>query len=428
MSNIYKTSLISIFGIILLIALAAGAYYFYESKHAQSPTGTQPSSSAISSATATSSTPQQQTTAPATSSTAVPTTTYSPTATQSLPKNVVVTGGGSSFINPQMQAWINVFVNMHNDSNIVINYQSIGSGAGESKLLDGSLDFSGTDVPISNQSVSKLKAANASFLQIPIIAGATAIVYNVPEWNDSSCGPIKLTGEVLADIYMGKIIYWDDSRIKELQSAQCASQLPHKEIIGVHRSDGSGTTALFTTYLSMLSSEWNSTVGHGYTVQWPRDSMGFGLGAKGSEGVSATVKSTPYSLSYVEYGYAISLNLSMALLKNKYGNFVLPNTTTVSSALNSVDFSNIPKQGEYWGDYAAKLLNTGGQLSYPIVGTPIITLRLDIQPSKLQVLQAFLIWALTEGQKEKYIVQGYLPLPSQFAQVFVDQLKAINVK
>jgi len=347
--------------------------------------------------------------------------------TFAMPRNIIVIGGGSTFMNPQMQAWIQRFMDLYKDYSIVINYQSIGSGAGEAKLIDGAIDFAVTDVPISRTGFEKLKSRNIPFIQIPISLGGVAIVYNLPEWDANRCGPLRLSGEVLADIYLGKIVYWDDQKIKDIQIPECRDILPHKEIIGIHRADGSGTTYLFTAFLSIVNSDWNNTVGYGYTVEWPRDNIGYGIGAKGNEGIAAVIRSTPYSIGYVEYGYAIQLGLSMTAIRNRDGNYVLPNTTTIMSALQYINVTDIPRPDEYWGKYIFYILYREGEQTYPIVGTPVMTIRLNTDPNRLYVVKRFLMWILTEGQKEENIVSGYVPLPKTFTEKLLSSIEGILV-
>jgi len=214
-----------------------------------------------------------------------------PTTTATTPGRVYVVMGGATFVNPQMQAWIKKYMGSV-DASAVIEYQSIGSGAGEAKFIDRALDVGVSDVGISRVGYEKLVNSSRKFIQIPLIAGAVAITYNLPEWNEGVCGPLRLTGEVVADIYLGKIIYWNDDRIKSLQVERCRDLLPRKEIIGVHRSDGSGTTALFTTFLSKISREWFEKVGYGYTVDWPRDKLGLGEGGRGNEDLNPFEKTS----------------------------------------------------------------------------------------------------------------------------------------
>lgn len=339
---------------------------------------------------------------------------------------VYITGGGASFINPQMQAWIRVFMEKTGGL-ISVNYQSIGSGAGEAKWLEGALDFGASDVAISRTGYEKLMQSGRRFVQIPIIAGSVAVVYNLPGFSDAGCA-LRLTGEVIADIYLGKIIKWSDPRIAELQEAGCRELLPDKEIYGIHRSDGSGTTALFTMYLSLVSKEWNEKVGYGYTVNWPRDAMGLGEGAKGNEGVSAKVQGTPYSIGYVELAYAVQLRLPAAMLRNRDSNFVSPNTTTVMEALR-IAAKDLPGPQEFWGDLPLKYyLNREGGLSYPIVGTPVVFMYLDVSKDLARGLYEFFKWILTEGQRWEYIVEGFVPLPEELRTRALEYLELLRVE
>lgn len=329
-----------------------------------------------------------------------------------MPRNIIVTGGGSTFINPQMQAWIQKFVELYSSYGIIINYQPIGSGAGVAKLMDGALDFAITDVPLPRDTYLKLRNSSIPFIQIPIVVGAVAIVYNIPEWNKSGCGALRVSGDILADIYLGKIVYWNDPRIIDLQRVECRSVLMKvdRPIIAVHRADGSGTTALFTAFLSKISDEWRSKIGYGYTVVWPRDAIGYGVGGRGSENVAAIIKSTPYSIGYIEYGYALTLGMNIAMVRNKDGIYVEPNITTVKSALNLTG-EEIPKPTGDWEGFMLNIIFREGKLSYPIVGLPIAVIRTDISPPTLYVVKKFMEWILTDGQNSSNLIEGYLPLP-----------------
>jgi phosphate transport system substrate-binding protein len=332
---------------------------------------------------------------------------------------VTITGGGSTFVNVQMQAWAQKFRSVTNGL-VTVNYQSIGSGAGEAKWFDRSLDFGASDVPISNATYSRLVAAKADFIQIPIVAGSVVIIYNLPGWDENRCGPLRFSGDVIADIYLGKIIYWDDPRVRELQLDACRSLLPHEPIRAIHRSDGSGTTALFTLYLSDVSEEWRTRIGYGYTVEWPRDAIGYGEGGRGNEGVSAKVRGTAYSIGYVEYAYAIVNKLPTALLKNRDGNFVKPSPETVGEALKR-GAKSLPPPNSYWGDVPKSFINREGPNTYPIVGMVYIFIYKDIakNPDTAKALSAFLKWVLTEGQKPENIVEGYIPLPTELVRIAI---------
>lgn len=350
--------------------------------------------------------------------------TNTPTPTVAL--SIHITGGGASFINPQMQAWIRVFMEK-TGGRISVNYQSIGSGAGEAKWLEGALDFGASDIAISKTGYEKLKESGRKFIQVPIIAGSVAIVYNLPGFSEAKCA-LRLTGEIVADIYLGNIIKWSDSKIAGLQESRCRDLLPDKEIYGIHRSDGSGTTALFTMYLSQVSKEWAEKIGYGYTVTWPRDARGLGEGARGNEGVSSKVQNTPYSIGYVEVAYAIQLKLPVAMLRNRDGNFVYPNTTTVMETLR-VAAKDLPGPQEFWGDLPLKYyLNREGKLSYPIVGTPAVFMYLDISKDLAEGLREFFRWVLTEGQKWENIVEGFIPLPEEMRNRALQYLELLKSK
>ncbi len=351
-----------------------------------------------------------------------PPTSTSPTT----PTRTYVVMGGATFINPQMQAWIKKYMGSV-DASAVIEYQSIGSGAGEAKLVDKALDVGVSDVGISKVGYEKLVNSGRKFIQIPLIAGAVAVIYNIPEWDEGKCGPLKLTGEVLVDIYLGKIIYWNDDRIKSLQVEQCGDLLPRKEIVGIHRSDGSGTTALFTTFLSKVSREWLENVGYGYTVEWPRDKLGLGEGGKGNEGVTAKVQATKYSIGYVEVAYAIQQKLPVASIRNKDGNFVVPNTTTIAAAL-SVAAPELPQPEAFWGDLPMSYMYREGVNSYPIVGTPVAIIDLELDVHKLNTIKKFFRWVLTEGQRSGNVVEGFIPLPETLASKAVQYLDRIPSK
>jgi len=349
--------------------------------------------------------------------------TPTPTSTPTPSTKVYVIMGGATFPNPQIQTWIKKYMESV-DTSVVIEYQSIGSGAGEAKFIDKALDVGVSDVGISKTGYDKLVSSGRKFIQIPIIAGAVAIIYNIPEWNEGVCGPLRLTGEVIADIYLGKIIYWNDYRIKSLQVEKCRDLLPKKEIIGIHRSDGSGTTALFTMFLSKISKEWLEKVGYGYTVDWPRDKLGLGEGGRGNEGVTAKVKATPYSIGYVEVAYAIQQKLPVAAIRNKEGNFVLPNATTIAATLE-IAAPELPPPEAFWGDLPKSYMYREGVNSYPIVGTPVAIIDLELDKLKLDAIKRFFRWVLTEGQKPENVVEGFIPLPKAMADRALQYLDRI---
>lgn len=331
-------------------------------------------------------------------------------------KNVLIRGSGATFPESQIRAWITVFTK--NNPDVKVEYAGVGSGQGQSDFIEGINDFAGSDPPLKTEAWEKAVKKYGRVYQFPIIAGGVALVYNIPELPEDYV--LKISSEVLVNILLGKIRYWNDERIKEL-NREVADKLPHKEIIFVHRSDSSGTTKIFTTYLSKVSKEWKEKVGSGKLVEWPLANIGRAIGAKGNPGVAASIKNTPYSLGYVELAYA--KDLKVAALQNNDGYFILPNEETIKEALiNALKFIpeikdpavNLEKY-----DIIAKMLNPPGKNSYPIVSFShfIVKDSKNYSPEKAEALAKFIEWILTEGQKEEYIVDGYVPLPSEIAQI-----------
>lgn len=227
---------------------------------------------------------------------------------------------------------------------------------------------------------------------------------------------------------MGKIIKWSDPRIVELRENRCRDFLPDAEIFGIHRSDGSGTTALFTMYLSLVSREWAEKVGYGYTVTWPRDALGLGEGARGNEGVSTKVQATPNSIGYVELAYAVQLKLPVAMLRNRDDYFVYPKATTVVKALR-IAAKDLPGPREFWGDLLPKYyMDREGRLSYPVIGTPAVFMYLDLPKDLADGLYEFFKWVLTEGQKSENIVEGFVPLPEEIRIKALQYLELLKSK
>jgi len=335
--------------------------------------------------------------------------------------SATLTGGGSSAVNPQMQFWARIFRDNVTGGLITVNYQSIGSGAGQKGVVDGSLDFAGTDIPLTLENYNALKNKGRGFIQIPVIAVSMAVVYNIPEWDQAKCGPLRLSVEAIAEIYLGNLVYWDDPRIKDLQKPECQNLLPHKEIYGVHRSDGSGSTAIFTMYLAKAYPKWNETVGYGLVVDWPIDRTGRGLGGKGNEGVTAQVKNTKYSIGYVEPNYAEKENMPIAAVSNKDGQFVLPTKESVQEALKR-GAAYLPKPDEYWGSVPLEFIYQSGSNTYPAVGTVIVVIRTDLPREKLEALKQFFTWVLTEGQKDANVLPGYIPLPPEMTSKVIEYL------
>lgn len=333
-----------------------------------------------------------------------------------------------------MQYWIQTFYNI-TAGRIVVNYQAIGSGAGISGLLAGNLAFAAADVPLPE---NVYKQVRGQVVQFPAIVGSVVIIYNVPEIAYSKTKvALRLNGTILAEIYLGKIRQWCDPKIKAL-NPNLSNLLPCKDIIAVHRSDGSGTTAAFTLWLSKTLPEWNSTVGWGLSLQWPRDQIGLGMGAKGSEGVSQAVLNTPYSIGYVEYNYwwtnrdKYSAVGGAAEIYNSHdGKFYAPSEQAVqlgvSAGLQRVakKLGGFPKPDADWNPISVELSDPPA--GYPIVSFTYIILWKDYsqrgQEQVVPLLKEFFTWVLTEGQKPNNILTGYIPLPEDLKNV---GLSAIN--
>lgn len=336
--------------------------------------------------------------------------------------NVSITAGGSTFINPQMQAWIQKFTAKY--PNIQVTYQSVGSGAGVNNFIKGIYDIGATDVPMPTNLWLNATAVKGEVITIPDIVGGVAIIFNIPNFNPTISGNLNLTAKVLAGIYLAQITYWDDPSI---QSINPGFKFPHQKIVAVHRSDGSGTTFVFTLWLYLTSSQWHSSgVGYGYTINWPVDQMG-GLGGKGSEGVTAYVKQTLYSIGYVEVQYAIANNIETAAVQNPNGKFILPTPETISRALESININNFPQPTKDWSNVTSLLLNSQDPNSYPIVTFSYLVVQKNFNDlNKAIGVYLFLSYIFTEGQKSTNIVSGYLPLPTNVQNYTISELKLIS--
>ncbi len=330
-----------------------------------------------------------------------------------------INGAGASFLNPQMQAWASKFYEL-TKGRVKVNYQSIGSGAGQANFKEGLIDFAGSDPPLKKEIYDEFQG-KSGIIQFPVIIGTIVVVYNIPNIETQK---LRLTGEVIAKIYLGEIVYWDDPLIKELNPDL---NLPHEKIIAVHRSDGSGTTRVFTAYLSKIYKPWKEKVGSDFTVQWPVDQLGNGVGAKGNEGVAAAVQQNLYSIGYVETAYAYGSGLKIALIRNRNGQYVIPTEETVKSSL--IELTKIlPKAHEDWSKiFPDETVDPPGLKSYPIVSFSFIILRQDYDDEiKVALLREFFTWVLTEGQKKENIVPGYYPLPPEVAQIGLEGLKLLR--
>ncbi len=333
------------------------------------------------------------------------------TTTKTSVKRITLIGSGATFPQPQVEKWITVYTKIN--PNVMIEYTGKGSGGGQNDFKQGLVDFACSDPPLKESLWNDLKKKGQP-LQFPIIVGAVVVVYNVP-----GVEKLKLSNDVLADIFLGKIEYWDDARIKELNPDV---NLPHERIIVVHRSDSSGTTKIFTTYLSLVSDEWNDKVGAGKVVDWPVDKQGRGVGGKGNQGVVTAIKNNPYSIGYTELAYVLKENLKMAALQNKAGNYVTASPETIKSAISRVSM-NIPSPYEGYKEDMKSLLNADGENSYPIVAVSHMVVWEDYpDEGKEKAIREFVRWILTEGQKDQYVVAGYVGLPGDVAEKMLKEV------
>lgn len=320
-------------------------------------------------------------------------------------QSVDLTGAGATFPYPLYSKWFSEYAKL---TGVRINYQSIGSGGGIRQLSEGTVDFGASDSPMSDEEMAKAKGG--PILHIPTILGAVVVTYNLP----GVTTPIKLTPQVIADIFSGRITKWSDTRITSLNPGVT---LPNSDILVVHRSDGSGTTYIFTDYLSKAVPAWNASVGKGKEVKWPA-----GLGAKGNEGVAGQVKQTPGSIGYVELAYAKQNKLPVAAVKNKAGQFIVASVPAVTAAA-----AGAAKALPANTDYRISIVDAPGQDSYPISSfTWILVYQHQKDAVKGKKLVDFLNWALTEGEAEAAPLD-YAPLPADMASNVRARLAAIDL-
>lgn len=310
-----------------------------------------------------------------------------------------LTGAGATFPNPIYTKWFADYKKVDPSANF--NYQAIGSGGGQKQIIEGTVDFGASDGPMNDESLAK---APGKILHIPTVAGAVAITYNLPGVTD-----LKLDGPTLADIYLGKITKWNDPAIEKLNKG---AKLPATPIAVAHRADGSGTSYIFTDYLSNVSPEWKSKVGTNTTVKWPA-----GIGGKGNDGVAGLVKQAAGAIGYVELIYAVQIKLPTAQLKNADGEFVKPTLEGITAAMST---ATIPD------DFRFSMVNAPGKTSYPISGaTWLLVYEQQKDAAKGKTLVSFLKWALTEGEKEVKALD-YAPLPEEVQKKVLARIDTIK--
>ncbi len=308
---------------------------------------------------------------------------------------------GATFPYPIYSKWFSEFHKAHAD--IQINYQSIGSGGGIQQLKAGTVDFGASDMPLDDE---KLKDMGKPIIQLPTVMGSVVPAYNVP----GVSGEIKFTPEALAEIFLGHLKKWND---KALTDANPAMNLPGQDIVVVHRSDGSGTTFVWTDYLSKVSPEWKSSVGSNTSVKWPT-----GIGGKGNEQVAGLVRQQPGAIGYVELIYALQNNITFGSVKNAAGNFVKASLQSTSAAAASV--KDMPD------DFRISVTNAAGKNSYPIASFTYLLIPTQWQDqAKKNAILSFLQWMLDEGQSMVEQL-NYAPLPKQVVRKEKDKLKSLQ--
>jgi phosphate transport system substrate-binding protein len=313
--------------------------------------------------------------------------------------SLLINGAGATFPFPLYSKWFSEYNKLHADEKF--NYQSIGSGGGVKQITERTVDFGASDAPMSDDDLKKAPGV----IHVPTVLGAVAVVYN------GAPAGVKLTAENVADIFQGKITRWNDAK---LQTVNAGLKLPDVAITVAHRSDGSGTTAVFTDYLAKVSPTWKTAVGAGKSVKWP-----VGLGGKGNEGVTGTVKSTPGAVGYVELAYAKQNKLTMASIKNSDGNFVLPSIETTSEAAAGVVMP---------ADFRVSITDAKGKNAYPISSfTYILVYKEQTDAARGKALVNFLWWATHDGQKVAAPLD-YAPLPKAVVTKVEAALKSMTVQ
>lgn len=301
---------------------------------------------------------------------------------------MALTGAGATFPNPIYTKW---FADYASKKGVRINYQSIGSGGGIRQFTEGTVDFGATDSPMADSAIAKV---NGNVVHIPTVLGAVVVTYNLPGLS----APLRFDGATLADIFLGKVPRWNDRRIAALNPGVT---LPAVELIVVHRSDGSGTSFIWTDYLSKASSEWKSRIGAATSVNWPT-----GLGGKGNEGVTQQVKQVEGTIGYVELIYALSNGLPVAQIRNAAGNFVEPNLESTSAAAAGLNLSADT-------DFRVSITNSSAPNAYPAASfTWLLVKQENPDGAKARVIKDFLAWMVTDEAQAMARDLHYAPLPA----------------
>lgn len=315
----------------------------------------------------------------------------------------MLNGAGATFPYPLYSKWFSEFRKVDKDTQV--NYNSIGSGGGIRQFTDQTVDFGASDTPMTDEQISKV---TAGAVHIPTVLGAVVLSYNLKEVSK----PIRLTPQLIVEIFLGKITKWNDEKIKKENPGVSFPDLP---LIPVYRSDGSGTTAIFTDYLAKASADWKTQVGQGTAVKWKT-----GIGGKGNEGVTGQIKQTPGTIGYIEFIYAESNKLPVAQIKNKSGNFVGPSVKAITSAAQSA-LKNMPK------DYRVSITDAEGKDAYPISGFTYILVNSKLGKEKGPKLLTLLNWMVGPAQS---MAEGlnYAPLPKTLQAKIKETIKTIKLE
>jgi phosphate transport system substrate-binding protein len=312
---------------------------------------------------------------------------------------MMINGAGATFPYPIYSKWFDEYAKI--DPSVRFNYQSIGSGGGQKQILSQTVDFGASDGPMSDDNLAK---APGKILHIPTVAGADVVAYNLP-----GNPALKLDGDTIAGIFLGQIKKWNDPKIA---ATNPGTKLPDQDIVVVHRSDGSGTTYIWTDYLSKISPEWKTKVGTNTSVNWPT-----GIGGKGNEGVAGQIKQTPGALGYVELIYAKQNKMPYADVKNSSGEFVTPTTESVTAALATADIPD---------DFRFSMTNAPGKEAYPIAGaTWLLVYQQQKDATKGKKLVEFLKWSMMKGEGMAKTLD-YAPLPETVQQRVLKRIDEIK--
>lgn len=315
---------------------------------------------------------------------------------------VMLTGAGATFPYPIYSRWFSTY---SRSNQVRVNYQSIGSGGGIRQLTEGTVDFGASDAPMNEEELDRAPGT----LHVPTVIGAVAVAYNLPGLAE----PLRLNGDVLSEIFSGRVTRWNDARVQALNPG---TQLPARDILVVHRTDGSGTTFVFTEYLSAVSPTWRGSVGTGKSVRWPT-----GLGAKGNEGVAGQLRQTEGSIGYIEDVYAQQNDLATAAIQNAGGEFVRPTVEATSAAA-----AGAVEQVRSTGDFRISIIDADAAGAYPISAFTYLLVPSHMEDcGKARALAGLVEWALTDGS-EMARELGYAPLPGTMAEAVLDQWAGVT--